>query len=531
MILVKRGQYVEVRFVFVSNDQIYDPANLATPVDVYFSILRGDNSSGPIIDGPFSYLRGNSDIAEKVTITRSGNGQYTFKYKVASNLLPGIYSVNAQTSDASGSFTITSAFQVKGDPVTLNPVVISNNSSAVVNYTPTFNDLNRSNTSTVLLIGHSDNMQFNVPVKVHSMQSAIDLLGADVKSPLMRGVLNAYAAGARDLFILAAAPMSEYAEYHEDRVKSSLIFDLESATPSSMTFYQKYYQRLATTYNIIKELDFIDYVVPLEASIIKTGGVDFISQLAAYLADFHNSTGFVQLGIIGSKSGGVSSSDISDLKSNSVLANKLTQYGSNGTISSDIGRFVIPVYGEAVYQHSSFNTSYSSPVAASYAGMFASSPLNMGLIRTRIPGAMTLFGSDLSQADINQLESIGVNTIYRGHRTRRSTPYEVYCTNEYTLANLNSTLSKAAQMRLVATVINQVKLFAYDAIGRFGYEKAVDRVRALLEDMKIMNIIVNFSFNVEVDPNERGKLIFYIELLSALGLKKIDFAIAAGPEA
>jgi hypothetical protein len=49
--------------------------------------------------------------------------------------------------------------------------------------------------------------------------------------------------------------------------------------------------------------------------------------------------------------------------------------------------------------------------------------------------------------------------------------------------------------------------------------------------MKSDNIILDFSLNRQVAVNDPGKMFVYIELLSALGLKKIDFRIAAGPGA
>lgn len=533
MILGTRGQTVQAKFVFVSEGEIYDPTSSATPIDIYFSLIRGENRTGPVVDGPFSYLRGNEDLADRFEITRSGTGQFTFSYTIPATIMPGVYTILAQTVDDFGQLAISSPLQVKGEPIVLNPVVISSANSAVFNYKPTYDDLNRANTGTICLIGHADNLELNVPVKVRSIQSAIDILGADIRSPLLRGVFDAYQAGARDLFVMAAAPLGEYVEFYEDRIVPTTMFELEEATPRSLTFYEKYYERLFTSYSTLTELDFIDFVVPLEASIIKTGGVDFVGQLAAHLLIFHNTTGFVQLGVIGSRSGGVKSADVQEIKSTKTLIDKFTIYDSSqsGQIVADYGRFVIPIYGEGVMQHSQLKASYTSSMAATYAGMMASMPLNLALIRTRLPGVMSVYGNDLTQAEINELESIGMNTIYRGRRTRRSMPFEVYGTNEYTLANMDSTLSKATQMRIVAAVVNQVKGLATDSIGKFGYDRAVEGATMLLRQMQQMGVLVDFTLNVEVDKSTRGRIILYIELVSSLGLRKIDFAIAAGPEA
>lgn len=531
MIIANRNQFIECSFVFVSEGNIYDPTVLDQPIDIYFTIVRGDYGTGPIIDGPFSFLRDNSDDEDKFSITKVGSGQFIFRYKVPADIYEGIYTILAQTSDEFGKVIIATKFQVKGDPVTLNPVVISNASSATVMYKPKYEDLNRRNTDTILLIGHADGLPLNDPIRIRTMQDAIDALGADIDSPLMRGVFDAYSSGARDMFILAAAPMSEYAVDYRDRIVASPIYDLDSETPVSYTFYEKYYERLSETYNIIKELDYIDIVVPLEVSIIKTGGVDFVTQLADYLSDFHNETGFVQLGIIGSRSGGITRSDVNELKSNTVLVNKFTIFSNDGEIVSDKGRYVIPVYGEAVFQHEQLKTPYYSSLAAAYAGLLAAHPLNLSIIRTRIPGASSIFGSDLTQSDINELESIGINTVYRGKKTRRAIPFEVYITNEYTMANRKSTLYKATQMRLVSNVVSIVKDMAMTYIGKMGYDQLVDSVRNMLSDMKNKNIIVDFGLNTEISKFERGSIIFYIQLRSALGLKRIDLAISAGPEA
>lgn len=530
MLLLSRGQLAEFKFIFVSEGNVYDPTSSSTPRDILFSIVRGGIGDGPIVDGPFSYLNQSATPNPDANIVKQGSSTFIFNYKVPTSLFQGVYSIVAQTTDAFGGTAITSSFQVKGDPITLSPVIISSEKSTITNYKPTYDELNAGNTSTILLIGHADGIEINNPIKIRSVQSAIDLLGADIKSPLLRGVLDAYSAGARDIVICAAAPMSEYVDGFSDRTVSTTLFDLNSATPNSYTFYEKYSDRLQDTYSLIKDLDFIDIVVPLEISMIKTGDIDFITQLGDYLQEFHNHSGYVQIGIIGSRTGGVLNSDVSLLESNSVITNKLTTY-SYGNMSSDRGRFIIPIYGEAVFQHKEITSSYTSSIAAAYAGLLASTPLNRSVIRTRIPGAASVYGVDLTQSEYNRLEAIQINTIYRGKKTRRSVPYEVYISNEYTMAHPNSTLSKAAQMRLVARVVSQVRELSYQAVGRLGYDAYSDMVRNLLQAYKQDGVIVDYSFNIEVSPNSKSSIIVYIELLSALGLKKIDFAVATGPGA
>jgi hypothetical protein len=78
----------------------------------------------------------------------------------------------------------------------------------------------------------------NAPMRVSSIQEAIDLLKADFNSPLLRGIFDAYACGARDIYICSAAPMKEYVEITDDRLSILPTHSYEDATPVLMNFYQ-----------------------------------------------------------------------------------------------------------------------------------------------------------------------------------------------------------------------------------------------------------------------------------------------------
>jgi hypothetical protein len=529
MIKGTRGQVYQFRFIFVRQGQLYDPVNAATPSDVKVNVYRSEYGSGPLIDGPYSYFNQSSPPDSDTYIDLNSNGEFSFFYKIPDTLFEGIYTIVATTSDDFGLITVTSKFQVSGNPSAISPIVISKNSKSVVNYKPSYSQMNSANTSTLLLVGHSDGIAINEPVRITDMQSAIDLLGGDISSPLMRGVLDAYGAGARDIMVCAAAPMSEYVSDYSNRLVSTGVFELDEATPSSKTFYEKYYERLEETYQKLVALDFVDLIVPLETSIINTGGVDFITQLADHCMNFHNATGNVQIGFIGSVSGGVSSDDIQKIKDNSAIVNKLSAYNSDGTLASDSGRFVVPLYGEAVMQHPQISVPYISSAAAAYAGLVSATDLSTSVIRKRIPNMLSLHGSDLSQSEYSELDEVGVNALYRGRQSRYNTPYYVYVTDEYTLANPMSTLSKLTQMRLVARTVSEIKDYARDAIGKFGYDKLASDVDLLLDSYKKSNYIIDYSVKIEPVLDAQGEFIFYVELLSAFGLKAVNFALSAGP--
>ena len=532
MLVLSKGQSAQFRFLFTDYDGvIYDPTTAATPVDISIYVLRGDSAAGPVIDGPYLYLTQDPEATGN-RIEKVSNGEYIFHYTVPVNLFEYNYTVLARTTSPTKAITIAAQFQVKNSTSSLTPTTIVSPKSSVINYKPSYQQLNRGNTSTVLLIGHADGIELNYPVKINSVQQAIDLLQADLNSPLLRGVLDAYSCGARDIMICASAPMIEYVEKYSGRFTSTTFFNYSDATPSSQTFYEKYYDRLEQTYSDIIDLDFVDIIVPLETSILDTGNVDFVTQLANYCANFHNSTGYVQMGIIGSRTNGIKSSDITLLEEDTKFTDKFTVYNEvTNQITSDKGRYIIPIYGEMVFQHPQIKISYVSSAAAAFAGMASSTNINKAIIRNRVPGAMSLFGNDLTQVEFQRLENIGVNTLYRGAKTRRAVPFEVYMTNEYTMANPNSTFAKLAQMRLVSLVVSEIKGIALSHFDIMAFDQIVSETRNFLESLKRNSVITDYSFNVQVSETERGVFVFEVELLSALGLKRIDFSLAAGPGA
>lgn len=531
MLVVKKNQKLKIKFLFVDSGEVYDPTLLATPVDVTVSVVRGDNRFSAIIRNPISYLYTNATPDPNAYIERTVNSEFIFNYTVPQGMYPGMYTAVAKTINGNSEIIIESKFEVKEQEYEPLPTVPMGNKSSVITYKPSYEDINFSNMGSLLLIGHADGLQLNSPIKIRSVQHAVELLNADIKSPVLRGVFDAYDAGAKNIFICAAAPMTEYVDDIDERLISSTYIDYQSATPISKTFYERYYERLSATYSVLSVLDFIDVIVPLEVSMIKTGGVDFVLQLANYCDSFHNETGYVQIGVIGSRTNGITSADINEIENNDSLSNKFTLYNISGNIVSDRGRYVVPVYGEALFSHAQLDTTYINSVSAAVAGLIVSNPLNIGLVRKRIPGAMSVYGTNLNSSEMNRLDALGINTIYRGNKARRAQPFQVYLTNDYTMSNINSIFSKLPQMRLASYLSSSVKGFGYDSIGKFGYDKVIDNTRQMLKELQKKGTIVDFEFNAKPSSSEPGVILLYINIISSLGLKKINLSLAAGPGA
>ncbi len=693
MLRVRNGQLVKFRFSFLVNGDFYDPLDLATPVDIYSSVVRGNNSSGSIVNSstslinssyriiaitaPASIVSGhisatftfdvnhylnvgdtvivygiggsydkeytvtsipnNTSIIARTAATtlptlgsfnnqkhyarltlksnayydRPSNSEYNFYYKIPQNLFGGTYTVSIQCKYNDRVQTIEHLFEVSrsqidrvgnivykkfdnqivtlstdinhdlsiGDKITIseistaingdhyitavpsenkfsfktdisltnsesatigkysanNSVGISGNltgptSGAVISKRPIYDSLEQYTTNSILLVGHCDNIELNQIIRINSIQEATNLLQENTSSPLLRGVYDAFSCGARNIYIMAAAPMSEYIDDISQRLTDMPIFFSQELN-SELNFYEKYYERLTATYEIAKGYDLIDIIVPLETSMIETGNVNFIAQLAAYCYNFNDKTGYVQMGIIGSKTNGTKDDDIALLEANSNLVNKFTTYKTDGEIESDIGRYVIPIYGELTFNHIGFGNSYTSSAAAAFAGAMSSNPVYNGMIRKRLSGAYSLYGSNLSSDSLARLDNIGMNVVYRSRKAQRGNPYEVNISNDYTLANSKSSFTKTPQMRLVAMVIAEIKSIANDGIVKNAEDKIIMQVKTMLELLVSTRTIKKYDLQSFASKTEMGTLFFQINLVSCLGLKNINFSIITGPGA
>jgi hypothetical protein len=530
MIVVDRGQSVEFKFFFTLDNLLYDPTEQESPKDIVAIIYRGDTAAGPIIDGPYSFLSAPLDVENFPTFEKVGK-VFNFKYIVPFNLYEGVYTILVQTSTDFLNLNKSFQFSVKKNATVLQASVAGASKRSIVNYRPSYKQIDKGNTGTVLLIGHADSLGVNEVVRPKTVQNAIDILGADMSSPLLKGFFDAYSCGARDIILCAAAPMDEYIAEVSLRNIPTDIYDKDSPEPNLMTFYEKYYQRLEETYNLISDLEYVDIVVPLETSFIQTGNVNFLEQLTYHCANFFEQTNYVQLGVMGSRSFNERNVDIEEILSNEDIISKFTILSSDNQILSDYGRYVIPVYGEVMFRHAQIAEAYSSSSSAAVAAMISNQSLNTGMSRQRIPGAFSVLGPDITQEQADRLNLARVNYIYRGRKARQAIPNEVYISNDNTLANDSSVFKKVPQVRIVAALVNEVNSYRSTAIGKFGYENTVANFTSFLDSMKSNGVIRDYTLNTEVDLLTSGKVYFNVTLVSSLTLDFIELSLAAGPSA
>ena len=471
----------------------------------------------------------NLSVGNKVSISEIStdiNGDYFVSAIPATNQFS--FTTNSPVSDVeqitTGKYLLVNITGVSKD-------LTGPTTGTTISKRPIFDSLEEYyNTNSILLVGHGDGLELNQIVKITSVQEATNLLGANTSSPLLMGIHDAISCGAKSIYIMAAAPMSEYIDGIPQRlIAMPTLFS--QITNSNLNFYQKYYERLEVTYEIAKDISFVDIIVPLETSMINTGSVDFIAQLALHCYQFNQITGYVQMGVIGSKNNGSKDSDIELLEANTRLKNKFTTFFADGQMESDIGRYVIPVYGEVTFNHMGFGKAYTSSAAAAFAGLMSSNPVYNGIIRKRMPGAYSVYGSNLSVDSLSRLDNLGVNTVYRTRKALRGNPYEVNVSNDYTLASKKSSFTKSPQMRLVAMIVTEIKALANDGIGKNGEDKIISQVKSMLDMLVSSRVIKNYDLQSYGSKTEKGTLIFEINLVSCLSLKNINFSIITGPGA
>lgn len=421
--------------------------------------------------------------------------------------------------------------------VVTNQTQFSNNSQVNAVY----KTLQPFETNSVLLIGHADSntLGINEIKRVVSLQDAIDTFNGNRNCPLLRAVFDCYAAGCTDIYVMISAPMVEYvADQTQVNQVMPHLLSSSSTTPTNLNFYQKYYERLETTYSIAKIFDFIDIVVPVGVSFIRNSEVKFVRQLADFCSQMYVNSSSMTIGVIGSRTTGINPEDISTISHPSFLANILKDKNGNeanhvdldGNIL-DIGRHVMLFYGEAIFSYPQLSMNYTNSVSAAVAGQLSNWPVYQGMNRQILKGAYAILGSTISSIDAIKIDNSKVNTLIKSNRSRRGVPFQVLVSNDRTLAKDGSAFANIPQVRLAAMVINQAIALADSAVGKFSYDIIKEKMTAMFNMLKFSEpaIIRDYRFEIFADKKIKGKIYLEIDLISSNALKRINFNLLAGP--
>lgn len=505
---------------------------------------------------PQVYITDKQVLNNVVTFTTSANHNLkkleTITISGVDPVLDGLYEIQKIVADNKFNVSkITADMQeTKVNPYGLVlkeksyfPVVVTNqaqfSNSSQVN--AIYRTLQPFQTNSVLLIGHADSntLGINEIKRINSLQEAVDTFNANRNSPLLRAVFDCHAAGCTDIYVMISAPMLEYVE-DQTQTNQTMphLLSSKSATPTNLNFYQKYYERLEVTYSLAKIFDFIDIVVPVGVSFIRNSGVKFVRQLADFCSQMYVDSSSMTIGIIGSRTVGINPEDITAISDPLFLENILKDENGNDPDYSDldgnvldIGRHVMLFYGEAIFSYPQLSMNYTNSVSAAVAGQLSNWPVYQGMNRQILKGAYAILGSTISSIDAIKLDNSKVNTLIKSNRSRRGVPFQVFISNDRTLAKDGSAFANIPQVRLAAMVINQAIALADSAMGKFSYDIIKEKMTAMFDMLKFSNpsIIRDYRFEMFADKKVKGKIYLEIDLISSHALKRINFNLLAGP--
>jgi len=377
---------------------------------------------------------------------------------------------------------------------------------------PLYNIMNTGVTDTVVLIGHADAASMYEPYRVLDIKRALTFLGGNSESPLLRALLEVYNAGGRDIWLLAAAPMSEYVANPSERLTPS------DAT-GGLTFYQKYYQRLEVAYAAFAGWEYPEIIVPVEAVFYDAGDVDFATQLVNFCASNFATTGSVVLGVLGTRIPEFSDASIQAMANDSRLAD----FGNDG-------KYVMVVVGEGIITHSQMSNVYSASLSVQVAALLATAPMNRSIAGLVLPNTASMIGLNLTPEQISSLTDAKLNPITRTQKAKRGYAYQARLLTDNTLATTGSDFWSMAQMHIVANAINQIRSLGYAYTGTIYIEKFKQDVSNYLKKLVNSDYIRAYSLQVNV-TDYRQKVEVYVGIMPIFGVRNIAFQIQVGPGA
>jgi len=530
--------------------------NYVDPPIVKFSIVKTIDT---VLYGPFAYNNDATPASFVAGFARFGLGVYSYTQLIEQVVVPGFYSAKWEALIDGVDQVFYEDFQVTEPIIDPSRIIDPPSLYGVIRETPIYNDLGLGATDTVVLIGHANGLPLNVPHRVINIQESLNILGADADSPLVRGMLEAYNTGAKDMWIVAAAPMSEYVPFtpSDDQARKTQRADL-----GGLNFYQRYSQRLDETYEMLRTQDFPEIVVPLEAPFYDSGDVDFLTPLLANCLQRYRLTGKVSIGVIGSRipfgAENIADTLMNDRRISRTLNGKNIfstknlftilkyHYGidlfknssqSNILDGQDIGKFGMIVLGEGTINTPQINVQYSAPVATFAAALLATRKINEGIIYRKIPKVSSLVGYKFTKEEIKDLAHQRINVATFTPLGRRGNSYEVIIPTDNTLANGwpdsmpddNTAFWSISTLRLIGKISQKIVGLGKRRLGTVEYALFQNSVKDYLESIRIRKIIRDFSVNIYRAQDENRTVYVDLVVHPFFTLREIYFTVKVGP--
>lgn len=459
--------------------------------------------NGAIWAGPYLYVAGN--------LTKLATGRYRLIWQVPAGTPLAVFTARQSGTVEGVDQTTDEIFQVipaieAEERSPLSPPVIR----GAMTPSPLYNTMGIGLTDNLFIIGHADGLPLNDPYKVTNVQHAINVLHGNTSSPLLRGLLEAYYAGARDVTLVASAPMREYVPELDDRTTAQSAW-------GGKNFYEQYYTRLAATFSLLKSWDNVDIIVPLETSFYGTGATDFYNQLANHCVESFQNTGKVRMGFLGSR-GALTESVIDTMTSDTRLDNVGTE-----------GKFVCIVAGDVTVNYRELTGAYATSAAVIAAAVTSTLPLDRGLTHTLLPNVITPNYGNPTKAQIKQLTESKINPVIRTAAGRRATAYQAVLATDNTVAQDGSDYWSLVQLRLSAKVISRLQDIGRSYIGSIELNTFRDVCQQYLLSLSNQGLLRDFQIIVRRSELNYYKVIVDVVLKPFYGLREIVFNVEVGP--
>lgn len=378
--------------------------------------------------------------------------------------------------------------------------------SGIMRENPGFRDFGIGLTDRIFLLGHNDGLKINDPYQVVSMSDAIQALGAEsLDSPLTRALFEAYYSGAKDIWLVAVAPMEEYES------------DIASR---DQTWYQTYYDRLEVSYGFLKEWGEPQIIVPIEAVYHDSHGVDFLTQLADHCNESFDLTGLIRLGILGSRILNIDSAVLTEMVDNDTRPQTL---GANG-------KFVLIVIGEGVFSFRNFTTAFTAPLATCLAAEVAQLPVHRGAVYINFRAASNMTTPEVKQSVFSALSEAKLNPAIRNTLGQRGRPYSIVLATDNTVGSTGTDWWNLSHIRLASRVIEGVKRLGNRYMGTIQFGTFKREVGDYLRNLMTEGFLKDCQYDIRRDPTDIFKVLVDIVLYPWGELRQISFIVEVGPE-
>lgn len=398
--------------------------------------------------------------------------------------------------------------------------------TVTTSYSPSYDTMGIGEHSNLFLLGHADGLELNEPVKVAAVEDMMSRMNSDPSSPLLKGMLEAYYAGARDIWVMAVAPMSEYYDLELDEPHHS------SELTTRYEYDQAYKARLDDAYRVLEKYDTADIVVPIGARFNDYDSkVDYLTQLGAYCHRAAFLSGNVHLGILGTF-GAINQELLNDIAEDQrIIPDEVVEFYDNALSErwANMMKYVSVFAGDVIYTHPELPGSYRSSSAVGVAAVLSQIRVSESVINKKIRNAIRVVDYELDTEDTDRLSQLGINPVIEYGSGRDGDHYRVRPLTDNTLAEEGSSFWSSTQLVAASTVLKGVRQVANAHIGNSNLQLLKAEVKGYLTGLVRDSLIRDYTVRIERDPTNRYRVLIDLYFKPFFALRDVTVSSYAGP--